>query len=210
MEKLKLEEIKEFSEKETLVKTWELSSKKKTDKGESVNKVSKITLTEQRLIISEGKYYRNSQNYKKTSFPLSSIKSTYVSIGRESEQNEMWPIILFGCLALLCYCVGAFIMPMVVFWGVFCLLLGVVLTAKTIFSFLASRENVSTSVVVRLEISGDSETKTIVNSCTSINGSSSSKASAIVLKFKVTPEAVDMAKEIDNLITETKIKKNLI
>lgn len=209
MESLKLEDIKEYSENESLVKTWELAEKKKTDKGETINRVSKITLTEQRLILSEGKYFKHSQNYKKTSFPLSAIKSTYVSIGRESEQEETWPIVLFGILALIFFCVGAFILSATAFWGVLCLIIGVALTIKTIFTFLANRELVSTCIVVKLEIMGESETKNIISSYTGLNGSSLNKTSAIILKFKATTQAVDMAKELDNLITATKIKKNL-
>ena len=209
MENIKLENIKDYSDKETVVKSWELSVKKKLDNKEKVVMSNKITLTEQRLIISEQKSNRTSQNYKKSSYPIEDIKSTYVQMGSDFEQKPLLPLVVLICLTLTFLIAGICMFSSVLALGFVFLIFFILCLAKTLSSILDFRTQTSACIVIKLELEKNSVSKTIVKSYTNVSGVSQSKESAVILKFKVTADAVEMAKELDNLIIATQIKNGI-
>ena len=209
LKKIKIDGMAEYSEKEALVKSWCLETKKKIDGKDKSVVVNNITLTEQRLIISEKKDSTNTQLYTKTSFPISDIKSTYVQMGSDSLQKSIFPVLIGSILALLLL-IAIFLtiekLPVV---GVILIIPFIVVIAKTVFEALDLKSQTSAKIIIKLEVVDNTMSKTIVKAYSNLSGVPQSKDSIVTLKFMVTPEAVEMAKELDNLIVETQIKKNL-
>lgn len=209
LKKIKIDGMAEYSEKEALVKSWCLETKKKIDGKDKSVVVNNITLTEQRLIISEKKDSNNTQLYTKTSFPISDIKSTYVQMGSDSLQKSIFPVLIGSILALLLLIAIFLTMEKMPVVGVILIIPFIVVIAKTVFEALDLKSQTSAKIIIKLEVVDNTMSKTIVKAYSNLSGAPQSKDSIVTLKFMVTPEAVEMAKELDNLIVETQIKKNL-
>lgn len=202
-EKIDFTQIEDYSNSETLVKKWVFAEEEEIEtennKKEKNTTISKVTLTNKRLIVSEQK---NEETYRKHSFRLQDIKAVNYSITQKVPGLLLSILLMVLGVAIMGVGVyqaisAAFNAIVILYW-----VLGLIVIGIGIAIFL-NRKTIS-KLCITLELDKSYTHKFLESSSRDKNNKIFIPAEAITneLELQVCPEAIDMCTTLDNLIME--------
>lgn len=201
-EKIDFSQIEDYSNSETLVKKWvfteeeEISVDRKTK--ETSTTISKVVLTNKRLIVSEQK---NDETYRKHSFRLGDIKAVNYSITQQIPGLLLSIFLMVIGSIITAYGIVQAIMNfspiLILVWVVGLILIGVGIA-------IYLNRKILSKLCMTIELDKTHTHKFLESSSREKNNKIFIPAESITqeLELQVTPEAIDMCTTLDNLIME--------
>lgn len=190
--------VPEQSQSEKIIKQWIFE-----EANESELKINKVTLTDERLILSQNK---NNLEYRKFSYDLEDIRSVNYKVSQEQVKTKSIAMYLLIAAALLFFSIGSFVYETI---AVGCILMVISILVIFVGIYINGKsKECFRKIIVTIEKIDNTRSVDIIESSSlklsmPINGK---KVVFDELSFNPTKESIEMVLEIDKLILDVKNK----